>query len=293
MGSRVSIVILANPKSGRYRVGRVQSIVDGLGRADHDVTLQVTQSPGEIEVICADRSVVADTFVIAGGDGSINEAIRGFNQRPRPHPSIAVIPSGTANVLANEIGLPRRAAPIVKMIATNRTRRLYHGLANGNPFILMASAGYDAEVVSANPRPLKRRLGSLSYLLTAMALRFRRTGHQLSVCADGQLTPARMAVVTNISRYGGRFTVCPDASIDRPELYLATLQSDDPMSIYRFGFHLVTNTIPKASGVTIRRAKRVEITADDPVACQADGDSIGTTPLVIEQTDNWTRIVVP
>lgn len=107
----------------------------------------------------------------------------------------------------------------------------------------------------ANPPALKRKLGSFSYILTAIALTFERSGRHLSIAAD-----------------------------DRPELFLTTLASDNPVSIYRFGFPLITSTIPTARGIPIRQARRIEVVSETAVPCQVDGDAAGETSLAIEQT---------
>ena len=89
----------------------------------------------------ADPALNVSTLVIAGGDGSINEALTGFQDHPDP-PQLAVIPFGTANVLALELGLPRTPRAIAEMIFQERTKPLHYGIANGRPFVLMASTGF-------------------------------------------------------------------------------------------------------------------------------------------------------
>ena len=151
------VLIMANPTAGGYRPKLLAKVQEKLQAGGCKVTLHLTSHAGEIGEVCADPKLAVGLLVIAGGDGSINEALAGFQSNPAP-PDLAVIPFETANVLACELGLPRRSGAIAGAILRRRTKPLHAGLANGHPFVLMASSGFDAEVVHGIPLSLKRRL---------------------------------------------------------------------------------------------------------------------------------------
>ena len=150
LNHRTKILILANPTSGGYNANIIAKITTRLEAAGHEVDLHLTQRAGEIGELCSNLSTEVDTLVIAGGDGSINEAITGFQDKAVTT-KLAVIPFGTANVLALELGLPKRVGAIADVILKQKTAPLHYGFVNGRPFILMASAGFDAEVVHERP----------------------------------------------------------------------------------------------------------------------------------------------
>ena len=105
-------------------------------------------------------------MVVAGGDGTVNETINGLARSGLP---LALIPLGTANVLAAEIGLQTDPAAVARCVAFGQPRPIALGAANGRRFILMAGAGFDANVVAGVSVPMKRWLGKGAYILSSLA----------------------------------------------------------------------------------------------------------------------------
>lgn len=286
------VLIMANPTAGGYRPKLLAKVREKLQAGGCKVTLHLTTHAGEIGEICADPKLAVGLLVIAGGDGSINEALAGFQSNPAP-PDLAVIPFGTANVLACELGLPRRSGAIAGAILRRRTKPLHAGLANGHPFVLMASSGFDAEVVHGIPLSLKRRLGKLAYVITAIRIGLTRETSDLTAEIDGETLHGKLAVTTNGRFYGGPFVISPDASVTKAGLQLLLLEKDDPLSSFRFGLALLMGRVHKAKGVTVRNFKRARILANRPVPVQIDGDPFGTTPVEIEPAPGHLAIIVP
>jgi YegS/Rv2252/BmrU family lipid kinase len=285
------VLIIANPTSGGYKADLLDQVRIRLEDLGHRTEIRLTRHAGEIGDICADPDLHVTALVVAGGDGSINEALNGFMEHPAP-PPLAIIPFGTANVLALELSLPRRARAIAQMISSGRTKPLHYGLANGRPFVLMTSAGFDAEVVHAVPLALKRRLGKLAYVVTALRLALSRKGTSLDIELDGQKCSGKFAVASNARHYGGPFVICPGGATD-PGLHMLVLERDDPWSSLRYGIALVRGRIHKARGALVRPFTTARIAATQPVAAQVDGDPFGATPLEISRTDRTVPVLVP
>lgn len=286
------ILMVANPTSGGYRPKKLAKIKTYLETAGCDVKLHLTTRAGEIEDIAANPALNVDIMAIAGGDGSINEALTGLQSAANP-PHLAVIPAGTANVLALELKLPKRPWAIARSILNQRTRPLHYGLANGHPFVLMASAGLDAEVVHGLPLDLKRRLGKLAYVLTALKIGFTRQGANVSVEIDGgKELIGKLVVATNGRFYGGPFVICPDASVTTSGLHVLVLKNDDPISAIRFCLALLMGRVHRAKGVTVTAFKTARFLAQIPVAMQIDGDPFGVTPVTIETGRDHLDILV-
>lgn len=285
------VLIMANPTSGGYRAAFLDEVRNRLEDLGCKTEIRLTQHAGEIGEICSDPALNVRTLVIAGGDGSINEALTGFQDHPNP-PQLAVIPFGTANVLALELGLPRTPRAIAEMIFQERTRPLHYGMANGRPFVLMASTGFDAEVVHAVPLTLKRRLGKLAYVITALKTGLKRKSTSLCIDLDGKRLAGKFAVASNARHYGGPFVICPGGATD-PGLHMLVLERDDPLSSFWYGISLLLGRIHKASGASVTPFSTARISAADPVAAQVDGDPFGATPLEISQTDKTVPVLVP
>ncbi len=289
---RSGVLVLANPTAGGYRRDTLDTLAAELTRRGIPVTVHLTGRAGEIEDLCSRPDPAVGTVVVAGGDGSVNEAISGFEKVVKP-PALAVVPFGTANVLAHELRLPFEATALAGVIGRRRTRPLYYGLANGHPFVLMVSAGFDAAVVHTVPLTMKRRCGRIAYAWTALRLAFGPRSADLVVTAGGERLICRMAVVLKVSRYGGPFIVCPEASASRPELYLFAVTRDDPLAVARMGLALLAGRFGAGSGIVLRKITTCTFASEGPVPCQIDGDTFGTVPVEIARAARPIEVVVP
>lgn len=289
---RSAVLILANPTAGGFRREMLDTIAAELGHRGIPVDVHLTGHAGEIAEICSRPDPGVGTIVVAGGDGSVNEAIAGFEAVPAP-PALAVVPFGTANVLAHELRLPFDAAELAGVIARRQTRPLHYGLANGRPFVLMVSAGFDAAVVHTVPLTMKRRCGKIAYAWTAIRLAFGPRSPDVVVTANGERLLCRMAVVLKVSRYGGPFLVCRQASALRPELYLVAVTRDDPFAVVRMGLALLAGRFGNGGGVVMREVTSCTFASSGPVPCQIDGDTFGTVPVEIAPASRPVEIIVP
>jgi len=286
------ILVLANPTAGGYRPKVLETLKKNLIRLGFVVDFRLTSHAGEIGEVAADSSLDVDILIIAGGDGSVNEAMTGLQENPKP-PALYLVPFGTANVLAHELRLPSSPSAMTETIGKGKTRTLHAGLANGRPFVLMASAGFDAEVVHALPLALKRRFGKLAYVVSALRIGFQRKSTDLQVHADGQTYSAKMVIATNGKYYGGPFCLTRDESVCRQGLHLIILKHDSPRAMLRFSLALVRGRLDREKGALLLPVTRATITSAEPVALQIDGDPYGTTPVEIEAAPASLQIMVP
>ena len=151
------LLIIFNPAAGWRRRQRLAPVLTRLREHGCALVLRETQAPGDAERFAAEVDPDAfDVVVAAGGDGTVNETINGLARSSLP---LAVIPLGTANVLAAEIGLRTDPASLARCVAFGEPRPITLGAANGRRFILMAGAGFDAQVVAGISVPMKRWLG--------------------------------------------------------------------------------------------------------------------------------------
>jgi YegS/Rv2252/BmrU family lipid kinase len=286
------VALCANPASGGYSPRRIAAVAAALRAEGVDVDVRHSAAPGDLERMAADPMLACDLLLVSGGDGSINEVVAGLARRTGGKPRLAVVPAGTANVLADELKLPRRASAIARAILAGKTVPLHHGLANGRPFVLMASAGLDAAVVHGVPPEMKRRFKQLAFVATAFRLGFTRRPQDLRVIADGEPLVGRLAIVTNARCYGGPFTLCRDASVTRPGLTLVLAHDDRPTALMRLAAGLVFGRLKDGPGLTMRPVRHVRFEAAEPVEVQIDGEAHGTTPLDIHEGAEALRIVV-
>jgi YegS/Rv2252/BmrU family lipid kinase len=288
------ITIIFNPTAGRRRRRKLDAALRALAELGFTATVIETSGPGDAERIArhaamTDRSIV----VVAGGDGTINEAVNGLLSAPGPLPPLAIIPLGTANVLAQEIGLgtdPRAAA---RAIAGGRRLSFQPGRVNGRHFVLMVGAGFDGAVVAGVSTLWKRRIGRLAYAVRTTIEAFAYPFPLLNGSVDGRPFAARWAVVCRGRHYGGPFVVAPSANLAQPRLTVCLLPGGGPWAVLRYGIAMLTGTLPKLSDLTVETGTvmRIETGGDLPV--QGDGDIVARLPIEIGIADRTIDLIVP
>ena len=286
------IAMIHNPVAGGRRdlLGRVRA---ELAEAGAEVTTIATTCKGDAEGIAAGLAAGAfDRIAVAGGDGTVNEVVNGLARHPDP-PPLGLVPLGTANVLAAELGLAVAARPVARALLGGEARPVTLGEVNGRRFVLMAGAGLDAEVVARVSPALKRRLGRGAYvaetLLSIAAGRFGR----FRVAADGASCEAASVVVANARHYGGPWIIAPGAGLERPGLDLCLFQRTGRWAAIGYAASLIRGTLPSAAGFSTRIVDRVTIDGPAGAPVQADGDIVATLPAEIRALPGALRLVFP
>src|SRR5258708_18102313 len=156
------LLVIYNPAAGRRSEPRLRRFLDRLTRLGATVILQETAVRGDAEAFArAADCAMFDAVVAAGGDGTINEVVNGLAASEMP---LAVLPLGTGNVLANEIGLPRDFGRLAQLAVSGRARPVRTGESAGRRFTMVARFGFDAAVVAGLDEALKRRVGKLAFV---------------------------------------------------------------------------------------------------------------------------------
>jgi YegS/Rv2252/BmrU family lipid kinase len=231
-----------------------------------------------------------DRIVVSGGDGTINEV---FNGLTLESPPVAIIPRGTANVLAAEIGLGLNAGEIAETIVGGEARWISVGAINGHKFVLMAGVGFDAQVVATVSSRLKRSIGKGAYVLASLKQMIRGNFPRFKVLVDGVPYDAASVVIANAHYYGGTFVCAPEARLESPDLQVCLFERGSRFYVAVYGLALTLGLLPKAPGYRILTATRIEILQPDGAEFQCDGDFIGHTPAMATVTPQAARLVFP
>lgn len=285
---RPRLLVVRNPVAGRARSGRARAWFEALG-AVADVTMRDTANRGEAEA-WAREARDFDRIVIAGGDGTIGEAIAGLLARQDAVPPLGIVPLGTANVLAAELGLPDDPMRLAALLGRGAVRRLHPGLANGRPFAAMAGVGFDAEVVQRVSMPLKRKIGKGAYVVETLRQIGAYGFPEFDITVDGRRFSAASAIVAKGHFYGGRFVVCPDASPFRPRFQVALFGRRGPIAALGYAAALGVGMLPRL--VTLIDAERIEIAGPAASPVQGDGDVLTRLPAKIEIAPRTVAVIV-
>lgn len=295
-GSRRRLVIIYNPAAGQRRQRRYLALVTALREAGCEIRALPTLAPGDAERIAAVVSPAdAEALVVAGGDGTINEAVNGLlgNEAGGRTLPLAVLPLGTANVLAAEIGLGNDPAAVVHYLLHGRSRPISLGRVNGRHFVMMAGVGFDAHVVTRVNLKLKRGFGKLAYVVETLRQFLYYDFPLFRVEVDGQDFTAASAVVANGHYYGGRLVMAPDALLEAAELDVVLFRKAGRLHALKYAAALVLGLLPRLPDVEVHKGRLVRILGplEDPV--QGDGDVIASLPAEFMVLPDALNLVFP
>ena len=290
------VVILANPFSGS---GPNRTYVDRLVKVLDTVSLQprVVWDPAAREQVLADPDLATTCrcLVSAGGDGSLADVL---NDLHRLNPAalgtlpLATLPIGNENLFARQFGYTRKPGRIAEAIAHHATRPVDIGVAGTRLFTLMASAGFDADVVhrvaqwrrgttGGAPGTTLKRVNRLSYVGKILATVRQYDYPTLTVEADGVTARGSHVFVFNLPQYGGNLGIARHAQGDDAMLDWIMFEKPGLMNLADYAWAVLRTRHLGRPDVPHGRARRIRITSDVPVPIQADGDPAGWTPLDI------------
>ena len=284
------ILIIHNPMSGRGP-GPLREVVAHLERLGCRITVRPTTCRGDAPVFASEASEAEfDRIVVCGGDGTINEAVNGLTAKSPP---LAIIPAGTANVLAAELGLSSDPKEIADAIVTGEARAVSLGEINGHKFLLMAGVGFDACVVATVSSRLKRAIGKGAYVIASLQQMIRGDFPRFQLLIDGVPYEAASIVIANAHYYGGKFVCAPEARMESADLQVCLFERGSRFYVAIYGLALTLGFLPKAPGYRIVPATRIEIRGPSGAAIQSDGDFVGHTPAQVSITPRAVRLVFP
>src|SRR5579872_2411851 len=208
------MLIVFNPTAGIRRVGRLWRVLDLMAGSGVRIELAETRYAGHATVLARQAACAGVKLVVAaGGDGTIAEVANGLVNSPC---RLGVIPLGTANVMAHEMGLPFAPRAVAGALAFGRTRAIWPGMARNAEgarlFVQMLGAGFDARVVQHLPLALKRAFGRGAYVMQTLRELPAYDFAPIRLCVDGAAMEAGSVIVSKGHFYGGCYTLAPGAS---------------------------------------------------------------------------------
>lgn len=292
----VRILIIVNPISGRGRgPARARQLARHLEIRGASVTIETTAATGDARRLARSAGSNVDVIVCAGGDGTLNEVVNGLE--PGSPVALALLPSGTANVLAHDLRIPKRPARLAELIATGSHRKLDALDVNGRLCHLMVGVGFDAATLEILERRRRGPITKLSYLIPGLKAFWNVRGGMppFDVAMDDQEPiRAHQVFATNVGMlgttlmrfdHGGR----PDDGL--VDTYVA--HRGGRLAILRYLFRLAFARLTRAGDVQFQRIRRMQIRSDAPVPYQVDGDFGGYLPIDVQVIPGHIHLICP
>src|SRR5260370_871537 len=258
-------ILISNPKTGRYgarRSPQLDRVCDYLRTRGVEVEQVSTTGPGDATSLAAHATNNGvHEVIVSGGDGTINEVLQGMIGTDA---RLAILPQGTANVLARELKLPLNSKQALEVSARGHTRKIHVGraiAASGAKryFLLVAGIGLDASVVQRVHPGLKKRFGKAAFWYSRLSHLADWEPIPFEIEINGKTYVATFATIGKAASYGGELSVTPRARLDQPEFEICLVESRSRLRYLRLLAYAMRGGAPAdRRGIRFLRATRAQ-----------------------------------
>ncbi len=306
--------VIFNPAARGEKSRRFRSHLDEIGK---DAALKLTSGPGDARKLAA--QAVQEGFeivVAAGGDGTLNEVLNGIGDAPNgfERAALGVLPLGTVNVFAREVGISSRFEQAWRVIEQEQETRIdlpsveYEPLTppNGNDrpainnrerryFAQLAGAGLDARAIELVKWQIKKMVGPLAYVFAGFHAMVSPPS-RISVSSANQSTMASTAALVMIGNgrlYGGQFNLFPGADLRDGLLEVCLLPRVTWFTLARCSPPLLLTGRLPGSVCELFQSRELTLSSETPTPVQADGELVGRLPATFRIQRSVLRVIVP
>jgi YegS/Rv2252/BmrU family lipid kinase len=290
--------IITNPAAARADRPGLERARRRLEEGGLKVEVLTTELPGHGERLAREAaSAGADLLIAHGGDGTAMEVAAALIGTSRP---LGLLPAGTGNLLAGNLGVRREPRAAADVILAGRTRAIDVGRLTSSAgqryFAVAAGAGFDAELMQSTAQRHKRSFGMGAYVATAVGLATALTRARVEVEADGTVHRSHAATVL-VANCGqlipGLLPLSARIAPDDGVLDVAVLDAESLPGAARVAWRLLLRRPEGAPGITLLRARSVRVTAEPVLPVQADGEAAGRSPISVELVPRALVVLAP
>lgn len=287
----MKIKLIANPVAGGNALAYIRRAQEYLVFQGCRVELSLTGARGDArKAAAAAKNEGFDRIIAAGGDGTLNEVINGLAPSAIP---LAFLPLGTTNVFALEAGIPLDIEQACAIALRGTPQPVCLGLAGETRFLLMAGAGFDADVVYRVSGRLKRWTGKFAYLASGLRCLAGPPPASIEVVReDGSTVRGYHVILGNGRLYGGRFSVTPDASLTEATLDVCVFLKKGRLSLLRCVAKVAAGRRLASVDAETFKARSVSVRGAE-VPVQIDGDYLGRLPMTFRVLPGELVLVLP
>ena len=281
-------IVILNPAARSQRAAGLCREIEAV--VGNHVALRRTSKSGEARSLA--RQAVSQGYrhiVVAGGDGTINDVVNGIAGSTA---TLGILPVGTMNVFATELGLPKGIKECWEVIRAGATRVIDLPRAADHAFVQMAGVGFDAQALKETSWDAKRNLGPLSYVITAAQVAARKPP-ALQVESGGVTREGSFVLIGNGRYYGGPFPVFPKACLDDGLLDVLVLKNVGHLDLIRYLQGVLFGTHVDMQDVEYFQAESLTVTSGEEVPVEVDGEVIGNVPVTFQCARQALRVLVP
>jgi diacylglycerol kinase (ATP) len=283
-------IVILNPTAGSPE--HVRSWQERIESLAGDCPVRVTAHSGEAEALA--RGAVEEGFtriVAAGGDGTVSQVANGLADS---NATLGVLPMGSVNVFAMELGLPLfNLQRCWEIIEDTNVRLVDLPSANGKYFVQLAGVGLDAQVVKETSLAFKRSFGPLSYLISAAQIAARQPPKLFIESEHTSVEEGSFVLIGNGRLYGGPFPFFKHAVIDDGLFDVVVFTRLGYLEIVKYLQDVVFSSDIKVSEIEYFQTRQLRITSEQDVPLEVDGELAGNCPVDFRIRQRALRVLAP
>ena len=283
-------VLLYNPAAGRFPLSekRLKALLENLYRYGIRGEAAMTRPSQDPSAWLNLKNT--DLLIVYGGDGTFHEVI---GEAVRWKVPVALLPAGTTNILARELGIPRDPERALALVAGRKSQKIHLGQANGHYFHLMAGIGFDGYVISRMDKRMKKVLGIGAYWLAAAAALLKYPLTPFEVSLEGEVLEGTFAVIGNARYYGGELLITPQARIEENCLDVCLFTGRHRWRYLSYLLGVLSGRHLQYDDVIYRKVQHLKVSGDSSVPIQMDGELVGHVPMEFSSFSEGVEVIVP
>ncbi|AZR74287.1 hypothetical protein BBF96_13275 [Anoxybacter fermentans] len=291
-------LFIVNPIAGRgegkKKWEQIKVVVEEL-KLDYEVVF--TGEPGE-SVFLAEEGVAKgfDVLVAVGGDGTVNEVVRGIIEAgAKGDVKLGIVPAGTGNDLVRTLDIPFNIKEAVHVLKNGHVKNIDLGKVNGDYFLNVVGIGFDAAVAEEINNNIRWLKGTAAYLYGIFKMIFQYKSPEMVIKIDDRELEGRffLVAIANAKYYGGGMMIAPDADPADGLFDICVIKDVSQMEVLKVLPALFKGNHVKHPAVKVYRGRKVFVKSKKRVLVQADGELKGTVPMSFEIEAKTFPVLVP
>ena len=272
------IAVIINPQAGSNNKKFIQQLIQRLSNSNQ-VTVFETKKAGDATIIAKKQAKNFDIVAVAGGDGTVQEIINGISAKT----ILAIIPVGTANIIALEAGITKNINHLCKIILKGKIKKIHVPMINNRRFVLMTGVGFDAFIVNNINNNVKKIFGKIIFFIETLKQFLILKKPNIQVIANKKTFLGNWVLITNACHYAGPYQITKQTTIFNANLVGYIFTNLTRMNfLYSLFLIIFFGDLSKSKKIITIKSDQFKIKGNNNIPVQCDGEIFNRSTLLIK-----------